>query len=213
VLIAADDALKSAAQSVDRTSVVDKKFREAIHLLSGFDMDPLSEDPMSGPAIGGTDTRNVKSDKSKSPSTILHALKENLHAKVKFPSVSLSLDVDESQPMGNEWPKLTRVVEFHLLSSLPDSHPIVVKRGCHAFDVAQSLSDSDSCARAAQWQSKPSRDSVELQPFQGQEAVFDSQREPPFLCRAPYIAGGIWGQSQNRPYRGFSTCQQVLCSH
>jgi hypothetical protein len=145
VLIVADDALKSAAESVDRTSVVDKKFKEVIHALSGFEMDSLSEDPMSDPNIGGMDTRKAKSDKSESPpdlppespSTILHALKENLHAKVKFPSVSLSLDVDESQPMGNEWPKLTRVVEFHLLSSLPDAHPIVVKRGCHAIDVAR----------------------------------------------------------------------------
>ena len=35
--------------------------------------------------------------------------------------------------MGSGWPKLTRVVEFHLLSSLLDAHPIVVKRGCHAI--------------------------------------------------------------------------------
>jgi hypothetical protein len=55
------------------------------------------------------------SDESKSPSTILYALKKNLHAK----------------PMDNGWPRPTRVVEFHLLSSLPDTNPIVVTRGCH----------------------------------------------------------------------------------
>jgi hypothetical protein len=33
----------------------------------------------------------------------------------------------------------TRVVEFHRLSSLSDAHPIVVKRGCHAIDVALSI--------------------------------------------------------------------------
>ena len=35
--------------------------------------------------------------------------------------------------MGNERPELTRAVEFHLLSSLPDTRPIIVKRGCHAI--------------------------------------------------------------------------------
>jgi hypothetical protein len=95
VLIAADDALKSATESVDRTSKVDKKFKNAIHLLSEFEMDFLSGDPMSDPNIGRTETRKAKSYKSKSPSTILHALKSNLHAKVKFPSVSLPLNADE----------------------------------------------------------------------------------------------------------------------
>jgi hypothetical protein len=35
--------------------------------------------------------------------------------------------------MGNEWPEQTRVVEFHLLNSLPDAHPIIVERECHAI--------------------------------------------------------------------------------
>jgi hypothetical protein len=88
VLIAADDALRSAVESVDRTSEVDKKFGEAIHLLSGFEMDSVFDDPTSDSNIGSTITREAKlSDKSKSPSTILHALKKNLHAKVKFPFV------------------------------------------------------------------------------------------------------------------------------
>jgi hypothetical protein len=122
---------------VDKTSKVDKKFWEAIDLLSGFEMDLLSEDPTSDPNIGSREAKS--SDKLKSPSAILHALKGNLHAKVKFPAVSLSLKPDESQPMGKEWPKPTRVVEFHLLGSLPDAHPIVVKRRCHAIDVGSSI--------------------------------------------------------------------------
>jgi hypothetical protein len=41
--------------------------------------------------------------------------------------------------MGNKWPKLTRVVKFYLLSTLPDARPIVVTRGCHTIDIAHSI--------------------------------------------------------------------------
>ena len=34
----------------------------------------------------------------------------------------------------------TRAVEFHLLSSLSDADPIVVKRGCKVIDIALSIS-------------------------------------------------------------------------
>ena len=91
VLIAADNALKSANEGGNRTSQhVDKKFREAILLLSDFEKDFPSKDPTWGdsdPNIGRTDTREAKiSDKleSGSPSTILHNLKKGLHAKVNF---------------------------------------------------------------------------------------------------------------------------------
>jgi hypothetical protein len=96
MLIAADDALKSAAEpeAENKTSAeVDEKFREAIDLLSGFEKDFLSKDPTSDPNISRTGKRSSMSD---SPLTILYALKKNLHAKVKFPSVSLSLNADES---------------------------------------------------------------------------------------------------------------------
>jgi hypothetical protein len=89
VLIAADDALKSAAASEarNRTSKeVDEKFRKAIHLLSDFEKLFPPNNPTSEPNLGG----------SKSPSTILNALKNNLHAKVKFPSVSLLINSDDS---------------------------------------------------------------------------------------------------------------------
>ena len=85
MLIAADDALKSAAVAGDRTSEeVDEKFREAINLLSGFEKDFLSQ-LTSDPKIGGKLVWQAKtSDEFESPLVILNALKENLHAKVKF---------------------------------------------------------------------------------------------------------------------------------
>ena len=88
VLIAADDALKSALESGDKISEeTDKKFGDAIDLLSAFEEDFPSKDPTPDdldPNIGGTTTRDAKM--SKSPLTILHALKENLHSKVNFHS-------------------------------------------------------------------------------------------------------------------------------
>ena len=88
-MIAADDAIKSAAEAGNKTSTeVDYKFGEVIHLLSDFEKDFLSEDPTSDPNIGGTVAEEAKiSDESRSPSAILYALKKNLHAKVKSPSV------------------------------------------------------------------------------------------------------------------------------
>ena len=96
VLVAADDALKSAAEACGRTFEVDKKFEEAIDMLSGFEEGFPPKNPTSGPNIGGTVTREAKmSDKSKSPSTILYALKNNLYANVMFLSISLLLNADE----------------------------------------------------------------------------------------------------------------------
>lgn len=95
MLIAADDALTSAAEATqarDKTSKkVDKKFKKAIHLLSDLEKDFPLTDPTrtSDPNIGGTVTREAKmSSKPKSPSAILSALKRNLHAKVKLISHS-----------------------------------------------------------------------------------------------------------------------------
>jgi hypothetical protein len=100
VLIAADDALQSAVEARNRTPEVDKKFEEAIGLLSRFKKSFPSKDPTSGPNIDGsygTVTKEAKmSDKSRSASTILYALENNLHANVTFPSVSLLLNADES---------------------------------------------------------------------------------------------------------------------
>ena len=77
MLIAADDALKSATEARNWISEkADKKFAMAIDLLSHFEMDFPSKDPTSDPNIGKMAT--------KSPSTILYSLKKNLHAKVKF---------------------------------------------------------------------------------------------------------------------------------
>jgi hypothetical protein len=89
LLTAADDVLKFVAE-VGNVSTVDRKFREVITLLSGFDLP--SKDPTSDINISGTVTRKAKmADKSESISTTLYTLKKelNLYAKVKFPSVSL----------------------------------------------------------------------------------------------------------------------------
>jgi hypothetical protein len=118
---------------------VDKKFREAIHLLSGFEKDFPSRDQTSDPNINGTVTMEAESDKSESPSTILNTLENDLHAKVRFTSISLPLNADEFQPMGKKWPRPARVVRFHLLSFLTDSRPIIVKRGCRAIGAAPSI--------------------------------------------------------------------------
>ena len=98
MLIAADDALKSATEAGDRRSEnADRKFAAAIDLLSGFEMDFPSKDPSRptsdpniGILLGWMVTRGGNmSDTSKSPSKILHSLKKNLHStKVKFLSGS-----------------------------------------------------------------------------------------------------------------------------
>ena len=145
MLAAADDAIRSATESGTgnkRSEKLDEKFATVINLLVSFERDLLPE--TSDPNIGGMVTRfqaNM-SDTSKSPSMILHALKRDLHSKVKFPSVSLLLEADESQPMGNSrLLKSNRVFnfKFYLLSTLPDAHPIVVERGCYTIDVGPSI--------------------------------------------------------------------------
>jgi hypothetical protein len=96
LLTAAVDALKYAAKAGNRTSKrVDKKFREAIHLFSGIEFPPTS-DPNIGGTITGEAIRAKMIDESESPLTILDALKKNLAEKVKFPSVSLPFNADES---------------------------------------------------------------------------------------------------------------------
>jgi hypothetical protein len=184
---------------------VDKRFEKAIDLLSDFAKDFPLKDPTSDPNIGGTVTGEVKmNDKSKSPSTILQALKNDLHSNVKFPSVSVSLNADGYQPMGYDMslPSFPRKVTFHLLSSLHDPEPITVIGGCHAINFAPV---SDSSARV-QRPFKPSRYSVEilLPVVPDHKKMLYSHGEPSFLCRPSWYAASTWGQCQNRPYRGFS---------
>ena len=101
VLIAADDALKSAVEAKvwpfwpkDKISEeVDKKFGDAIDLLSAFDKDFPSKDLIADPNIGETITREA--EMRESPPTILDALKRNLHAKVMFPSIFIPPHADE----------------------------------------------------------------------------------------------------------------------
>ena len=150
MLIAADDALNSAVEVGDGTSIeVDKKFREAIDLLCAFEKDFPSNDSTSDPNIGATVTGEAQmSDSSGSFLTVIGALKKNIHAKVKLPSVSRLLNADEFQPMGNSdingrWP-----VTFRRLSSLPDTNPIDVDSECHA--IIMSIPASNSCSSDTQ---------------------------------------------------------------
>ena len=94
VLIAADDALKSAAEAGDKISEeVDMKFREAIYLLGPFEKDSFSRDLMTDQNISGMAPGEAKiRDKSES---ILCALKKNLHANVGVLFVSIPLDANE----------------------------------------------------------------------------------------------------------------------
>lgn len=52
MLIAADDALKSAAEVEDRTSEIDKKFEEASDMLSAFEKNFPFEPPKLGRSPG-----------------------------------------------------------------------------------------------------------------------------------------------------------------
>ena len=91
VLITADDALKSAAEAgKGRSEEADKKFREAIDLLSRFEKDFPSKNSTSNPNISGAFTMEAKmNDKFGSPSTILSALKKDLYSEVNLLFTSL----------------------------------------------------------------------------------------------------------------------------
>ena len=95
MLIAADDALKSAAEA-DRPRIVNKKFSKVNNLLRGFEKDFPLKDSTSNPNIVGTVTREAKMNDSEYAPMILHALKGNLHTEVRFLSVSLPLNAEES---------------------------------------------------------------------------------------------------------------------
>ena len=84
---------------LSRRFELDKKFGKAIGLLGDFVKDFPLNDPTSDPNIGGTVTSTVTGDvkmgdKSKSATTILQALKNDIHSNVKFPSVFLSLNAN-----------------------------------------------------------------------------------------------------------------------
>ena len=80
LLVAADNTLKSADEAGNKTSkVVDNRFKRTFRLLSDLEKSfPFKDGSM---AVTGEEKT---SDKSKSPSQILYALKKNLHAKVSF---------------------------------------------------------------------------------------------------------------------------------
>ena len=77
--------------------------------------------------------------KSMGASKILGHLEKSLDPNVEFPYDSSSLNANESQIYIEQQGYInTRRVEFHILDSLDDTHAIVVRRECHANDVAPS---------------------------------------------------------------------------
>ena len=99
VLVAADNALKSAAEAGNRTSKeVDKKFEEAINMLRAFEKDfPIcSEGPR--PDCGPVTREASTSNKSAFLSTILYGLKKIFYPEVTFSYIYiiLPLNSDES---------------------------------------------------------------------------------------------------------------------
>ena len=67
---------------------MDKKFSKPIGLLGDLEKDFFSPNPMPDPKIKRTVTRDPKM-MPEHASKILHVLKVNLHAKVKFPSIRI----------------------------------------------------------------------------------------------------------------------------
>ena len=116
-------------------------------MLSGFEKDFLSEDSTSDPNIGGMVAEEAKiSDRSRSPSTILYALKKNLHAKVKSPSVFyLSTLMNSSQ-----WAMSGRNEQgwSNSISIAPFLTPTLSSYNVGAT-LLTSLTVSHSCARCA----------------------------------------------------------------
>jgi hypothetical protein len=164
VLITADDALDTAVDLIFRSdgrplakdrSDVKKKIRKTLNLLSDF----AKKFPLKDPGtVTGKVTNGINSNKnSKSPTTILQALKDDLYSNVKSPSVSLSLNTDGYQPMGFDTAHLVehRTIKFYILKSLQDPDPIIVEGGCHAINSAPV---SDSCASASSEPDELSRD-------------------------------------------------------
>lgn len=115
-LIAADDAIRYVdpeffpnktytgsnrtsfrTRSLNRTSgVADRKFRQAVHLLGDLEKDFPSMDPTSDQKIGGMVSGEAKmDDTSKYALMVLSVLKKDLHANVKFLTVSLPPNADK----------------------------------------------------------------------------------------------------------------------
>ena len=101
MLIAAHDALKSAAdsQAKDMKPKVDKKFKLATDLLYHF----VEDFPTLNPNICDArfmhlidNDENLSQWRSRPPSRNLGALRRGIHSYVEFPSDSSSLNADES---------------------------------------------------------------------------------------------------------------------
>jgi hypothetical protein len=134
----ADDALSSATKVGTKASKeADGKLEEAIDALCRYEMDCHHKDPVSDDSFEKTIRERMAAAKAKdqSSSSTLNALKEKLRLKV---SVGLACSImsyahTSPQPTPAGWSGPTRVVEFVLFKSLPDSSPIIVPRRCQPF--------------------------------------------------------------------------------
>ena len=100
LLVAADNTLRSADEAGNKTSkVVDNKFKRTFRLLSDLERDfPFKDRSIM---VTGEDKT---SNKSRSPSKILCALKKNLHAKVSFHLFLYLLTLRNPSPWAiNDW--------------------------------------------------------------------------------------------------------------
>lgn len=113
------------------------KFEEAINALCRYEMDCHRKD------IASDDSRNnlirermaAAKAKDQSSSGTLNALKARLGLKVSVGLAHSTLSFAHTlpQPTLDGWSEPTKVVEFVLFKSLPDSSPVIVPRKCQPF--------------------------------------------------------------------------------
>ena len=97
VLVAADDALRSAAEAGNRaSSELDDKFVNVINMLDDFDHAFYSEDPVLGQNVDGAVMEAAKRNDMSEFSLATLSLHEEAQAKVRFSSSSLFIKANRS---------------------------------------------------------------------------------------------------------------------
>jgi len=97
VLIAIDDALRSAAEAGNRaSSELDEKFVKVINMLDDFDHEFYSEDPLLGQNVDRAVIEAAKRDDISEFSLATLSLHEGAHSKVRFSPASSLFRADRS---------------------------------------------------------------------------------------------------------------------
>ena len=123
-----DDALFSATEAQNKKSEVAEKFKKAIDALRDYETEYHSKKIV-------TERMENAEKVDKSSSKFLNRLKESSWVRKKLALFCRHTDVDY-QPI-NEKP--TKIVEFYIHKSLPDSHPVIEKRECRLTSVAHGI--------------------------------------------------------------------------